>query len=211
MTSHIKQKLVDIRKALDKVLHDDHKPDHEEQVLDELSALESITMTAELIKESKLGKVVSSIKDKFETVSTKVASKAKEILLHWKKIVEDHQKAQKASSQSHSSSSKTGETGVAKFNLTTYSDTHNANELKSYVLSLSASRQAIVKIFTNCFKDNTTKSNADRIGVSIERELDLVFPADSTVTAKQYSARAKLLSFNIKKNEVWICILLTLS
>lgn len=201
MTSHIKQKLVDIRKALDKVVHDDHKPDHEEQVMDELAVLESITMTAELIKESKLGKVVSSIKDKYENVSSKVATKAKEILLHWKKIMEDHQKSLKAPSQAHSSSSKTGES-VAKFNLTTYPDNNNNEDLQSYVNSLSASRQAIVKILTNCFKDVTTQKNAESIGAGIERELDLAHPADSSVTTKQYSARAKQLSFNIKKNEV---------
>lgn len=201
MTSHIKQKLIDIRKALEKVVHDEHKPDHEEQVLDELGVLESISMTAELIKESKLGKVVSSVKDKFENISASVSSKAKHILLNWKKIVEESQKAQKPA-PTHSSSSKTGES-VAKFNLATYPESRSAEDLKSYISNLSSTRQAIVKIFTNCFKDSTSEGRAEAAGASIERELDIAFPADSTLTSKQYSARAKLLSFNIKKNEVY--------
>eukprot|EP01034_Spumella_vulgaris_P038633 gene38633-47710_t len=43
---------------------------------------------------------------------------------------------------------------------------------------------------------------AEGVAVGIEEALNTSFPSDVAATSKQYSVRAKLLSFNIKKNDI---------
>lgn len=87
----------DLRKALDKAIKGS---DSAASVLDILRAIESIPMTPNLIKDSKMGKVLVSTRTKFtaeesSTVAAEVANKARDILVEWKKIIEDHMKNDK--------------------------------------------------------------------------------------------------------------------
>ena len=87
----------DLRKALDKAIKGS---DSAGSVLDILRAIESFPMTPTLIKDSKMGKVLVSTRTKFtaeesSTVAAEVANKARDILVEWKKIIEDHMKNEK--------------------------------------------------------------------------------------------------------------------
>ena len=87
----------DLRKALDKAIKGS---DSAGSVLDILRAIESFPMTPNLIKDSKMGKVLVSTRTKFtaeesSTVAAEVANKARDILVEWKKTIEDHMKNEK--------------------------------------------------------------------------------------------------------------------
>ena len=66
-------------------------------VLDILLAIEVLPMTPDLIKDSKMGKVLVSTRAKFSAeesspAAAQVTNKARDILVEWKKIIEDHLK-----------------------------------------------------------------------------------------------------------------------
>ena len=86
----------DMRKALDKAIKG---TDSAEAVMDILTAIEILPMTPDLIKESKLGKILISARTKFaaetSVQATEVSNKARDILIGWKKIMEDHMKKEK--------------------------------------------------------------------------------------------------------------------
>ena len=86
----------ELRKALDKAIKGSDSP---ETVMDMLTAIEILPMTPDLIKDSKLGKVLMAAKTKFateiSTAATNVSNKARDILVEWKKIIEDHMKKEK--------------------------------------------------------------------------------------------------------------------
>lgn len=86
----------DLRKALDKAIKGS---DSAETVMDMLTAIEILPMTPDLIKDSKLGKILMAAKTKFtseiSTAASDVSNKARDILVEWKKIIEDHIKKEK--------------------------------------------------------------------------------------------------------------------
>jgi hypothetical protein len=192
MSSRIKQSLTDMRKSLEKLLLEDNE---EEQIFDELTVLASIPVTADLIKESKLGKQISLIKEKYDSKSTKVTNKAKEILIAWKKIMEHH-KSVPDETKHHVVEN------VAKFNSKTDASIAAHPDMRGYISLLTATRKSIVGVFTNIFKVSVNPGMAEGIAVGIEEALNNAFPSDVSTTTKQYTVRAKLLSFNIKKNDV---------
>lgn len=84
----------DLRKALDKAIKG---TDSAAVVLDILLAIEVLPMTPDLIKDSKMGKVLVSTRAKFSAeesspAAAQVTNKARDILVEWKKIIEDHLK-----------------------------------------------------------------------------------------------------------------------
>lgn len=106
----------DLRKSLEKAVKCN---DSAAAVLDILLAIETLKMTPDLIKDSKMGKVLVSVRTKFSAedslpASSDVTNKARDILVEWKKIVENHMKKQKieksSSNQQSSSASITAET-----------------------------------------------------------------------------------------------------
>ena len=95
--SRVLSEIQDLRKALDKAIKGS---DSAASVLDILLAIESFPMTPNLIKDSKMGKVLVSTRTKFTAeesspVAAEVANKARDILVGWKKIIEDHMKNEK--------------------------------------------------------------------------------------------------------------------
>ncbi len=203
MASRIKQTLIEMRKSLEKMITEDNQ---EEKILDELIVLGSIPMTVDLIKESKLGKTVSNVKDKFDQNESKnISNKAKEILVDWKRIIE-HQKSAGQGDHKHHV------VDVANFNTKTSVVASSHPDLKGYIDGLAPTRRSIVGVFSNIFKVSANPAHADSIAVGIEEALQVQFPSDESSTTKQYTVRAKQLSFNIKKNDVstamivWPCI-----
>jgi TFIIS helical bundle-like domain len=106
----------DLRKSLEKAVKGNESAG---AVMDILLAIETLKMTPDLIKDSKMGKVLVSIRTKFSAedslpASNDVTNKARDILVEWKKIVENHMKKQKmeksSSSNMSSSPSKNTET-----------------------------------------------------------------------------------------------------
>lgn len=203
MASRIKQQLVEMRKSLEKLLVEE---DEEEKLLDELVVLSAMPMTAELIRESKLGKVISNVKEKFDQKSHKIASKAKEILVDWKKIVEQ-QKFAAAISTSTASASHTEHKHhtaelAATFNTKASEVSTSHPDFKAYLSTLTPTRKAIVLVFTNTFKTSANPAMSEKVAIGIEEALEGQFPSGDVSTAKQYTVRAKLLTFNIRKNDV---------
>ena len=86
----------DLRKALDKAIKGN---DSAETVMDMLVAIEILPMTPDLIKDSKLGKILMATRTKFtaetSAAAPEVSNKARDILVEWKKIIEDHMKKEK--------------------------------------------------------------------------------------------------------------------
>ena len=90
----IMSEIHDLRKALDKAVKG---TDSATVVLDILLAIEVLPMTPDLIKDSKMGKVLVSTRAKFSAeesspAAAQVTNKARDILVEWKKIIEDHLK-----------------------------------------------------------------------------------------------------------------------
>lgn len=96
LSGRLLSQVQELRKALDKAIKGSDSP---ETVMDMLSAIEILPMTPDLIKDSKLGKVLMAAKTKFateiSTAATDVSNKARDILVEWKKIIEDHMKKEK--------------------------------------------------------------------------------------------------------------------
>lgn len=205
MDSRLEVELHDIKKSLEKCLPEIN---NEEQIYDLICALERIPLTPKLIKETKLGNLMSSIRNKFKESTPKISEKASALLVIWKKLVEasmnekrhtetnDHDKKE---SHHHAkpitanfvqpvASSSSG-FGGAKLDQLALNDTAN---------SLPASRKIVFNIFLNTLKPSCTADVATSVALQIEKGLFALYPAD----LKSYTNKAKSLSFNLKKNEV---------
>ena len=167
---------------------------------DTLSALLVASVTPDLIKELKLGKIVSTLKEKLESVvndksarpdaiskANKLSGRCKEILLIWKRLIDE---VRVADARKIKSTVIDGTKAVLVSPLQTTMD----------VAALSVARKQVLAILTNNLK-NGDKSNAnsvaDRIASAIEAEIH-----SKHSNEKDYLAKAKSLSFNMKKNEV---------
>ena len=234
MAGRVTQQLHDIRHSLEK----DIKDGNEEHILDLLCALETIPMTPALIKESKLGKVVALVKDKFDSSSSKVGGKSRSILVAWKKVMEstkagNHSKGaiqhktpgsprtsiepapfdtsplpqQQPLSQQHTESSSSSSS--ASFSSTRSNENATAMKQANAVMitGISNARIAMIKIFKRIFSDAVTSEvSAENLALRIEQALDSSIP--STTQSKAYTAKAKELNFNMKKNKVSLLHLL---
>eukprot|EP01036_Dinobryon_divergens_P026955 gene26955-35656_t len=180
-----KQLLVDIKKQFEKSLQlisTDGLLSLKESLSDCLSAMSSIQITPDLIKELKLGNIVSSLKDKLETVAVdksaeeavrataeSLSSSCKTILLSWKRIIEATKQQQKARS---SIGSKDSKSSVIPAAVSVVGGDEKANQPTIPAAKIS-----------------------DRAG-KIELQIHSKFPNE-----RDYVAKAKSLSFNLKKNE----------
>lgn len=80
----------ELRKNLDKAVKSNEIPG---KILDILKALEKVPFTPELVKESKIGKTLMSVKQKYSSepsVSKDVADAALNMMVRLKKLVEEH-------------------------------------------------------------------------------------------------------------------------
>jgi len=193
-----------------------------ERILDTLTALSSTDVTSDLIKELKLGKAVSSLKEKFDTISTSQESSSdstttakafslqcKDILLKWKRIVE-------ASSSITKLEKKEPPAPVASVSICQQSPTATQTQItessgvKSFTAlnivdissSMSVARRQVLGIISKSLKGPTRKAsvNTDSIAIDVEEAIHSQFLSNE----KDYLAKAKSLTFNLKKNEVCV-------
>ena len=195
--SRVKTNLHDIRKSLEKYINQE---DQNEKIFDILNILENENLTAKLIKESKLGKIVNQVKEKFDKVSNDISNKAKNILIQWKKIIEH---GNHSSNDKHSIHHKIDS---ANFNTDTSAignqNDLDLNKLKATIEMLPTIRKSIYQIFYNLLIDSTDNYHAISIAIQIEDALNQQSCNDAS--SKNYSNKAKSLLFNLKKNDVSI-------
>lgn len=190
MEDRLKQLLLDQKKVLEisvSIQSQEELLNHEEEVHSVLLAMEQCAITAKLIKDLKLGKLVAALKNKFEAASPKVSAKCKDILINWKKVAESS-KGDKAKGQNPV-------TDGGAISLKLKVPAGKSSQLEKP--PLPKSRTAIIQIFTNSLKLSTDDSKAEEIAIDIETALNDLH----IYTDKVYSSKAKTLSFNMKKNE----------
>lgn len=95
--SRVILEIVELRNSLDKSVK---ASDSSEIIMDKLIAIDSIPINAELIKESKVGKVLLSTRTKYNSESlitgaAEVSEKARNIMVKWKSILEEYAKKEK--------------------------------------------------------------------------------------------------------------------
>jgi hypothetical protein len=95
-TNRVMNRVMELKRSLEKsVKSDDMSAGY---VLDQLCALEKLDLGANIITDSKLGKVLLNLKKKFTDVSEDVCNKAKDIMVEWKRIIETHKERSTPSS-----------------------------------------------------------------------------------------------------------------
>ena len=223
MDNRISTDLHDIKKQLEKCLPEIN---HEEQIYDLLCALDRIPLTPKLIKETKLGNVVSSIRGKFKESDPKISEKAISLLSSWKKLVEAsmsekrHVVAESGDQEKHDKHEKherheKHEKKVIHEKPTTAnfvqpSSTPSSNfgaakldqlAVNETISRLPASRKIVFNIFLNTLKPSCAADLASSVALRIEEALFEQFQSD----LRGYTNKAKSLSFNLKKNEVSMC------
>ena len=220
----IKQTLSAIKKNLEKSIKDSSNTVDYEYLSDILNELHDIVMTPDLIKDSKLGKVLTNLKEKCErgieqtkesneNESRKIndtLARTKEILIKWKTIMSHAQSA-------NSSKSLTQNEKFNQQNPTVNNDSNNQTlkiSLKSPNLTmkertppqsydnmadlkqLPQNRKSIVNIFTNILKNNSKDTVlVNRVSLMIEDKLNQYHPTNIKTTYKLYTDKAKSLSF----------------
>jgi len=85
-----RESIYEMKKSLEKCLAaKDNIDNHIEPIADVLAALEHEQLTAQLIKDLKLGKIVNQVKERYEKTAGDLSNRAKLLLLRWKKIIEE--------------------------------------------------------------------------------------------------------------------------
>ena len=207
MESRVEVELSEIKRSLEKCLHE---LNNEEQIFDLLSALERVQFTPKLIKETKLGNVVATIRGKFKTINTKITDKSHALMASWKSIMDAAAKSE------HSTDAKDKEKEAKKekphkpepvsFSTSSSSSSYSSsgkvdmNAVQGKVNHLPVSRKSIYNILLATISPACAHETACSVALSIEEALNKQHPADSQL--KAYTNKAKSLAFNLKKNEV---------
>lgn len=224
MDSHALNSLLEYRRKLEKLSAIDSNPsDHFEDAFDCLTALKSFPITSDLITQSGLGNVVASMRDKFLNLERgeQIIDLTQRILVEWKNIKRSaksgHQSKGHESVKQHEEPANERKKQLLKesANATFVTDLEslkqqhvdsidlvNLEKRKSF---LSQARKGIVNIFVNIFKGSIGTSRADKIALDIESEINALHNHESS--QKDYIAKAKTLSVNIKMNKVTVTVL----
>lgn len=190
------QKVQDIKLQLDKVLSNPPYENEVEAVSDMLSRVAEFEMTPELIAKSGLGNTLASAREKLQFAPT-VADKARDILLSWKAIMKKAKGAKEAAkTEGHAKEAP----AVAKFNTEPAPPEPSASALAGRKSALPGERKAMVTVFQNIFKTSLGPPRSEQLALDIEEAINSLHP--SSAEAKQYSAKAKTLAFNVQKNKV---------
>jgi len=210
MENRVSTELHDIKKSLEKCLPE---VAHEEQIFDLLCALDRIQLTPKLIKETKLGNLMSSIRNKFKETDPKISEKASALMSSWKKLIEVSMKEKSHPESGHDKHDKKDDHHHAKPATANFvqpapasssgassSSKLDQSTLNHAVNSLPASRKIVFNIFLNTMKPSCSAEAATSVALKIEEELYQQFPSEAML--KGYTNKAKSLSFNLKKNDV---------
>jgi len=197
--------VVRIRASLEKGLDNNAG---EQEIEDKLRALESVGMTLELLRSTKVGVTVAAARKKFpESV---VGNLARDMINKWKELVPA--KASSSSSSS-SSSSLSSEAAASKITAINTKPAPSASSQESSSTSekaasdprydaLTASRKKIVDLLAEKLKLSCTDNNsavADFMACSIESGINSLF--DSESDKANYASKVRSLMFNLKSNE----------
>ena len=199
--------LHDIKKSLEKCLPEIN---HEEQIFDLLGALDRIQLTPKLIKEMKLGNLMSTIRNKFKESEPKISEKAAALMASWKKLIEmSMAENRQAETGEHDKKETHHSLKVPTANFVQPAPPTSSSQkgskldqhsLNASVNALAPSRKIVFNIFLNTLKPSSTLENATAVALRIEEELFAQFPSESMI--KGYTNKAKTLAFNLKKNDV---------
>eukprot|EP00428_Durinskia_dybowskii_P060534 CAMPEP_0170377652 /NCGR_PEP_ID=MMETSP0117_2-20130122/12387_1 /TAXON_ID=400756 /ORGANISM="Durinskia baltica, Strain CSIRO CS-38" /LENGTH=289 /DNA_ID=CAMNT_0010632965 /DNA_START=45 /DNA_END=914 /DNA_ORIENTATION=+ len=204
MESRVEVEVHEIKHSLEKHLNEIN---NEEQIFDLLCALERIQFTPKLIKETKLGNLVATIRGKFKSSQPNISDKAVSLLAGWKKMIEIAQN-KKSNGDSTVSKDKRKDNNdkptTAKF---VTGNSHNNNSLGKLdssiahekINSLSAPRRTIYNILYTSISANIPPEVAISVALNIEEALNKQTPAETML--KAYTSKAKSLAFNLKKND----------
>lgn len=227
--SHTLQSLLDIKQKLDHLLKEEDVKNNQEGVRDCLHILEKFPMTADLIKQSGLGNVLTTILDKFAHISQAIVHQTQGILKEWKTIRQSTkqqqsqppnslpQKSPEGKSVTQSSSSEPSNATKKKLLQESSQMTFKTNNNNHAVederqlreeqaanekrkFGLPQTRRSVVNIFFNIFKNDIPVAKADHISLDIEEAINQL--ANVETSNKEYVAKAKLLSSSIKMNKV---------
>jgi hypothetical protein len=193
MSSHtaVLNTLLGIRTKLEKSLTAEESLENQESsILDMLKVVQETHVTPETISQSGLGKVISSIRKKYSTVSTAIGCLSSSIMLNWKKIVKNGKEEKPAQS---------GEKKVIADSVRLEQLRLLKQENFDRLSSISKPRMVAFNIFRNLFKE-IEDIRAETLALDIEDGLNNMLSHDSM--SKAYMAKARSLAFNISKNNV---------
>ena len=195
----------DLRKALDKAVKGNESA---ESVMDMLVAIEILPMTPDLIKDSKLGKILMATRTKFtaesSTLAPDVSNKARDILVEWKKIIENQmkkEKIEKATTVSDVISPSKKVENVLKIKMTPPAELTAIERTRSELISFPEARRKVVALLTGYLKLSTQDADhAEQIAFTVDKAVDELHSFD--LDNKAYMGVVRSLAFNLKRNEV---------
>ena len=204
MDGRMETELLEIKRSLEKALTE---AENTEQIFDLLSALERTVLTPKLIKETKLGNVVASVRSKLKG-NAKICEKAVSLLASWKKIIES---SMKSSSTTDGKDKDHIKKEHNKPNNATFVTTSNSsggdtslkldkNAIQTKIQQLPPSRKSIYNILFSTLSVANTNDITSSVAMNIEEAINSQLSAESNL--KAYTNKAKSLAFNLKKNNV---------
>lgn len=187
-------------------------------------------ISANLIKELKLGKIISSLKEKLDklisdssnnekviAVSQALSSSCKEVLLSWKRMIESKKKEEEslpaALATDHIDVAAKSAEAVSADYKPSLPDTisseskkeakkSQSSQLANAMSELPANRRQVLVVLSNALKLTAKDSTAsDSAAIRVEEAI-----STHNSNEKNYLAKAKTLLFNLKKNEVRLFI-----
>jgi len=225
-----RESIYEMKKSLEKCLAaKDNIDNHIEPIADVLAALDSEQLTAQLIKDLKLGKIVNQVKERYEKTAADLSNRAKLLLLRWKKIIEESThgngvKSDHSHTQSHGSKTYDhhGSNNDHKAKVPSVKPVDNIVQPVQFVKSapkdvvskrvmsiqqreavdsLTNLRRSIFQLFHDSFHQTCQDDNRSAaLAIEVEEALHQQSTCDSS--SNTYSTKAKSLLFNLKKNEV---------
>jgi hypothetical protein len=234
MDKAMQQMVADQRKVLEKAAAaktEEELANNEEAVLAVLEAWTTAALTAKIVKDGKLGKLVAQLSTKYEGEAPGLT--AKSLLSQWKQLIMASSSSTSSSSakssssstkqiSSSSSSSAAAVTPPAAPAVATSATitaapvaapTAEATDSKSkekLSLSIKIAKSDAVEqslpgarvAMIKIFTNALKASTNDAKAEALAREIEKALDIAFPHTAKNYASKAKTLSFNLKKNEV---------
>lgn len=202
MSSRVQKELQDLRRGLEKAV----KEDSTGMISDILANISTVTMTAELIKKSKLGKELIGVVSKYKTSSDPsevlISEKADEILNGFKKIVSESQESNKKAElikRSPAIPERESQKSTSSVEDSANGASSSSSSSSRSISSLSSLRQKIVKTFCGIFSPHCSMEQANALSFDIENAINAIHSQVSE--EQQYKAKCTTLMLNIKKNQ----------
>jgi transcription elongation factor S-II len=169
-----------------------------EKVHDTLKALDGIAISVGVLKKTKIGLTVHSVKK--ANVSETVTASARGLIAKWRKVYELSQASSSTSEQAkekqNSSAASTNNSSISKPNNNLSAEAKAASFKAS---SLVSGRKKMVDLLAKSIAGAGNPEHALHRAVEIEESICRIHNFDRDI--KGYQAKARSLVFNLKKNE----------